>query len=146
MHTGETNVDVLIIGAGPAGLFASNALARAGINVKIIDKRYTFPLCLLKTTTHDVLRPVKLAVGQADGIQPRTIEVLQVRAFKLAFQRSPKAGWISRAMDWQMACLRRGHSYTWQYVQTTRRRHEAVSDAPHVKGILQPQFKRRDRG
>jgi len=35
----ETNADVLIIGAGPAGLFASNALARAGVNVRIIDKR-----------------------------------------------------------------------------------------------------------
>lgn len=58
--TRETDVDVLIIGAGPAGLFASNALARAGVNVKVIDKR-----------------PVKIAAGQADGIQPRTIEVLQ---------------------------------------------------------------------
>ncbi|KAJ3560843.1 hypothetical protein NP233_g10569 [Leucocoprinus birnbaumii] len=59
-RTRETDVDVLIIGAGPAGLFAANALARAGIDVKIIDKR-----------------PVKIAAGQADGIQPRTIEVLQ---------------------------------------------------------------------
>ncbi|KXN90667.1 Phenol 2-monooxygenase [Leucoagaricus sp. SymC.cos] len=58
--TKEIEVDVLIIGAGPAGLSASNALARAGINVKVIDKR-----------------PVKLAAGQADGIQPRTVEVLQ---------------------------------------------------------------------
>ena len=35
----ETEVDVLIIGAGPAGLFATNALAKAGINVKVIDQR-----------------------------------------------------------------------------------------------------------
>ncbi|KAG6327901.1 hypothetical protein ID866_11188 [Astraeus odoratus] len=55
-------VDVLIIGAGPAGLMCGNALATAGgINVRIIDQR-----------------PSKVAVGQADGIQPRTIEVLQV--------------------------------------------------------------------
>ncbi|KAF9454386.1 hypothetical protein P691DRAFT_770590 [Macrolepiota fuliginosa MF-IS2] len=58
--TRETDVDVLVIGAGPAGLFATNALARAGVNVKVIDQR-----------------PVKVAAGQADGIQPRTIEVLQ---------------------------------------------------------------------
>ncbi|KAG6816054.1 hypothetical protein H0H87_008970 [Tephrocybe sp. NHM501043] len=55
-----SDVDVLIIGAGPAGLMACNALARAGITVRIVDKR-----------------PVKVAAGQADGIQPRTIEVLQ---------------------------------------------------------------------
>ena len=35
----ESNVDVLIIGAGPAGLMCANALAMAGVNVRIIDQR-----------------------------------------------------------------------------------------------------------
>ncbi|KAH7890912.1 FAD binding domain-containing protein [Phlebopus sp. FC_14] len=56
----ESRVDVLIIGAGPAGLMCGNALATAGVDVRIIDQR-----------------PVKVSAGQADGIQPRTIEVLQ---------------------------------------------------------------------
>ncbi|KAH0836789.1 putative phenol 2-monooxygenase (NADPH) [Lanmaoa asiatica] len=56
----ESRVDVLIIGAGPAGVLCANALATAGVDVRIIDKR-----------------PIKVAAGQADGIQPRTIEVLQ---------------------------------------------------------------------
>ncbi|KAG8995663.1 hypothetical protein FRB94_008888 [Tulasnella sp. JGI-2019a] len=56
----ESRVDVLIIGAGPAGLMCANSLANAGVNVRIIDKR-----------------PNAVAAGQADGIQPRTIEVLQ---------------------------------------------------------------------
>ncbi|PFH50293.1 hypothetical protein AMATHDRAFT_75697 [Amanita thiersii Skay4041] len=56
----ETDVDVLVIGAGPAGVMAGNALVKAGINVRIIDQR-----------------PVKVMAGQADGIQPRTLEVLQ---------------------------------------------------------------------
>ncbi|KAJ7696431.1 FAD binding domain-containing protein [Mycena rosella] len=56
----ETDVDVLVIGAGPAGLMCANALAKAGVNVRIIDQR-----------------PSKVAAGQADGIQPRTIEVFQ---------------------------------------------------------------------
>ncbi|KAF8555665.1 hypothetical protein OG21DRAFT_1483710 [Imleria badia] len=56
----ESRVDVLIIGAGPAGIMCANALALAGANVRIIDKR-----------------PVKVAAGHADGIQSRTIEVLQ---------------------------------------------------------------------
>lgn len=58
----ESSVDVLIIGAGPAGLFCANGLAKNGINVRIVDKR-----------------PRKVAAGQADGVQPRTIEVFQVR-------------------------------------------------------------------
>ncbi|KAJ6466923.1 FAD binding domain-containing protein [Mycena sanguinolenta] len=56
----ETEVDVLVIGAGPAGLMCANALAKAGVKVRIIDQR-----------------PSKVAAGQADGIQPRTIEVFQ---------------------------------------------------------------------
>ncbi|KAF9046227.1 FAD binding domain-containing protein [Panaeolus papilionaceus] len=56
----ERNVDVLIIGAGPAGLMACTALAKYGVKVHIIDKR-----------------PEKVMVGQAAGIQPRTSEVLQ---------------------------------------------------------------------
>lgn len=56
----ESRVDVLIVGAGPAGLMCANGLARAGVSVRIIDKR-----------------PEAIPAGQADGIQPRTIEVLQ---------------------------------------------------------------------
>ena len=36
----ESRVDVLIIGAGPAGLMCATALAMAGVDVRIIDKRY----------------------------------------------------------------------------------------------------------
>ncbi|THH26983.1 hypothetical protein EUX98_g7209 [Antrodiella citrinella] len=60
MSPPESKVDVLVIGAGPAGLFAAHGLARAGVSVKIVDQR-----------------PCRVAAGQADGIQPRTIEVLQ---------------------------------------------------------------------
>ncbi|OJA14168.1 hypothetical protein AZE42_12394 [Rhizopogon vesiculosus] len=59
MHE-ETRVDVLIVGAGPAGVMCANALAAAGIHVKIVDQR-----------------PSRVASGHADGIQPRTLEVLQ---------------------------------------------------------------------
>lgn len=53
-------VDVLIVGAGPAGLMAANSLSSFGVTVRIIDQR-----------------PTSVVAGQADGIQPRTIEVLQ---------------------------------------------------------------------
>ena len=36
----ESKVDVLVIGAGPAGVMCANGLARAGVNVRIIDKRF----------------------------------------------------------------------------------------------------------
>lgn len=56
----ESHVDVLIVGAGPAGVMCANALTTAGIRVKIVDQR-----------------PSKVSTGQADGVQPRTIEILQ---------------------------------------------------------------------
>ncbi|KAK5206131.1 hypothetical protein LTR41_008000 [Exophiala xenobiotica] len=54
----ESNVDVLIIGAGPAGYMAAMWFAKLGVNARIIDKRST-----------------KLFTGQADGLQPRVLEV-----------------------------------------------------------------------
>lgn len=36
----ESRADVLIIGAGPAGVMCANALAMAGTSVRIIDIRY----------------------------------------------------------------------------------------------------------
>lgn len=35
----KSNVDVCIIGAGPAGLMCANGLARAGVNVRVVDQR-----------------------------------------------------------------------------------------------------------
>jgi phenol 2-monooxygenase len=35
----ESYVDVLIIGAGPAGMMAGLALAKAGVNVRIVDQK-----------------------------------------------------------------------------------------------------------
>lgn len=38
-----THVDVLVIGAGPSGLMLAVALAKGGVNVKIIDQKYALP-------------------------------------------------------------------------------------------------------
>ena len=37
---GKSFTDVLIIGAGPSGLMAATALKRAGVDVRIVDKRW----------------------------------------------------------------------------------------------------------
>ncbi|KAI8628548.1 FAD binding domain-containing protein [Xylariaceae sp. FL1651] len=53
--------DVSIVGAGPAGLTLAVILARLGIKLAVFDERLD-----------------QTAVGRADGIQPKTIETLQM--------------------------------------------------------------------
>ncbi|KAL1952881.1 hypothetical protein VTO42DRAFT_4068 [Malbranchea cinnamomea] len=55
----DDHVDVLIVGAGPAGLMLANWLSRFNLKVRIVDKRGT-----------------KVFAGQADGLQCRTLEIL----------------------------------------------------------------------
>lgn len=54
----ESNVDVLISGAGPAGMMASMYLSEMGVSHHIVDQRGT------RTLT-----------GRADGFHPRTAEI-----------------------------------------------------------------------
>ncbi|GKT55658.1 FAD binding domain protein [Colletotrichum tofieldiae] len=55
----ESEVDVLIIGAGPAGLMLALWLSRLGVKTRIVDKR-----------------TAKVYSGQADGFQIRSLEIL----------------------------------------------------------------------
>ncbi|KAI1421457.1 FAD binding domain-containing protein [Xylaria sp. FL1777] len=55
----QSEVDVLIVGAGPAGLMLALWLSRLGIATRIVDKRTD-----------------KVFSGQADGFQARTLEIL----------------------------------------------------------------------
>ncbi|GAA5951315.1 hypothetical protein JCM21900_003835 [Sporobolomyces salmonicolor] len=64
MASMATEVDVLIVGAGPAGLMLATWLSKLKVKTKIIDKRNT-----------------KIFTGQADGVQCRTVEVFQSFGF-----------------------------------------------------------------
>ena len=59
--TSDSKIDVLIIGAGPAGLMAANWMSRfPDIKTRIIDKRNG-----------------QLENGQADGLNSRTLEIFE---------------------------------------------------------------------
>ncbi|KAF4304859.1 putative phenol 2- protein [Botryosphaeria dothidea] len=76
MHTKDvpaSEIDVLIVGAGPAGLTAAYWMAQYGINARIIDKRGT-----------------KIFNGQADGLRPRTQELFDSMGFQDRVSRESK--------------------------------------------------------
>ena len=60
----ESRCDLLIVGAGPAGLMAATWAARCGIHARILDKRGT-----------------KISSGHADGLQCRTLEIFDSFGF-----------------------------------------------------------------
>lgn len=77
----DSKVDVLIVGAGPAGLAAAWWLARCGINARVVDKRGS-----------------KVYKGQADGLMSRTIELLDSMGVGVA-QRVAHEGYLTYYMD-----------------------------------------------
>lgn len=87
----ESDVDVLVIGAGPAGLMCANGLAKAGIKVRIVDQRYVLFACVTDPggfhPTIDACRPGDLLAGRADGLQPRTLGM------------SPAHSWLMNPAD-----------------------------------------------
>lgn len=88
--------DIVIVGAGPVGLLLSVSLSRWGYKVKHIDNR-----------------PVPTATGRADGIQPRSLEILRnmglkrkimaydpARVHEVAFWDPAEKGKITRTGTW----------------------------------------------
>ncbi|KAI5956237.1 hypothetical protein KGF54_000712 [Candida jiufengensis] len=75
----ESNIDVLIIGAGPSGYMAALWLARCGIPTRIIDKRAN-----------------EVFTGQADGLQSRSLEI-----FKSFSEDS--FDWVTMDQAWKCA-------------------------------------------
>ncbi|CDK25403.1 unnamed protein product [Kuraishia capsulata CBS 1993] len=84
--------DVLIVGAGPAGLMLACTLCRLGIKTKIIDER-----------------PTETSQGKADGLQPKTLETfdqldllnkvsdLGVKIYDITFWKQKESGEYYRA-------------------------------------------------
>ncbi|MEE2524117.1 FAD-binding monooxygenase [Pseudarthrobacter sp. J75] len=76
-------VDVLIVGTGPAGMLTAAQLSQfPGITTRIIERR-----------------PGRLAIGQADGIQARSVETFQ--AFGFAERITAEAYRITEMAFWK---------------------------------------------
>lgn len=108
---GEVDIDVLVVGTGPAGLVLGAQLAR-------------FPMI----RTHVIeRRDGPMHLGQADGVACRTVEMLE--AFGLAGRLLEEAYWVNETTFWRpdpaspTAIIRTGR------VQDVE---DGLSEMPHV--------------
>ena len=109
MPIGET--DVLIVGCGPAGLtLAAQLSAFPGIKTCIIEQK-----------------PGRLALGQADGIACRTMEMFE--AFGFSARVLKEAYWVNETVFWKPGDADRRTIMRSGRVQDTE---DGLSEFPHV--------------
>ncbi|WP_461635219.1 FAD-dependent monooxygenase, partial [Glutamicibacter soli] len=104
-------MDVLIVGAGPAGIITAAQLSQfPDVHTRIIDRR-----------------PHRLQIGQADGIQSRTVETFQ--AFGFAESITAEAYRITETTFWNPDPQNPKH-----IIRTDRTPDDAsgVSEFPHL--------------
>jgi len=78
-----SSVDLLIIGAGPAGLMMALWASRYNINARVVDEKSS-----------------RVQKGQADGLHPRTLEILDSfglaeRFLKCSYHVHEICSWVS---------------------------------------------------
>lgn len=97
-------VDLLIVGAGPAGLMAAVWASQFNIGTKIIDNKAS------RTRT-----------GHADGLHARTLEILN--SFGIAHEFTSRATWINDICSWVRRSITDRLEYpVAEYVSRTRGR------------------------
>ena len=107
------DTDVLVIGAGPAGLTTALCLLRSGVrNITIIDKR-----------------PVRVQVGHATGLQPRTLEIL--RTLALFHDFSIESGGFAETAFWS--------AFGDEDLKRSSVAPEVTNETPHKQLLIQHQ-------
>ena len=110
-HAGSDEVDVLIIGCGPAGLTLAAQLARfPQIRTRIVEQKNG-----------------PMEKGQADGISCRSMEMFN--AFGFAGKIMREAYWVNEVAFWKPAGGNRQHIVRNNRVQDVE---DGLSEMPHV--------------
>ncbi|KAF9465797.1 FAD binding domain-containing protein [Collybia nuda] len=121
-----SQTDVVIIGAGPAGLMAAQALANLGIGVVVVERR----------APNEVY-------GNADGLQPRTLEIWQSYGMLDRFSQRASAMHALVTYDKQKGGgIKRGIP-SWNIVVDCRYPYELTASIRIIESTLRSEFERK---
>src|SRR6204780_153058 len=101
---GKTGTEVLVVGAGPSGLFAAVELARHGVRARVVE-RAPKPHRQARATA---LQPATLEILQQAGIADRVLEASQPLGFSRVFDQDLR--WVAEmafagaGCRWEFQC------------------------------------------
>ncbi|CDO69064.1 hypothetical protein BN946_scf184992.g13 [Trametes cinnabarina] len=91
--TNKATKEILVVGAGPAGLIAALSLAKQGVTVRVIEKQTAFHVTSRGTGTHARTLEVYRFLGLLDDYLDVAVPMPQMRSYKLPGGTEPSRTW-----------------------------------------------------
>ena len=101
---GAARVPVLIVGAGPSGLFAAVELARHGVRVRLIDREPVPPREARATALQPGTLEILAQAGALDQVLDSSVQVRGARVFDAGLRPVGESAFAGIGAPWEFQC------------------------------------------